>query len=309
MKSIKFYIYLILLPFLYTKSFCQDLFIKSDSFYIGTNKILCEFEECYEFPYELHDGKWMFVFDSSDFVKPAIIGKYKEYKPYGQWVSFYNNGNIFQVANFLDGKFINDYISFYSDGKIKSVGAFLFQSDSALLFDTIKNKNESLRMTMEAYFYLTDTEECKIELRIEPIKIGEWLYFNSDGSISEEYEFYDNFQKHYKHSIFQNNKLKVEYEIKNDIVYILNKYDDNWLKTIDKGAGKNYYLSNDSLTYTVCDYKNGLLNGTCRTYFNNKKLHSKTRFKNGKKHGFSKVWDEKGKLIKKNKYYNDKISW
>lgn len=86
------------------------------------------------------------------------------------------------------------------------------------------------------------------------------------------------------------------------------------VKTTGKMVGKKrvgkwiYYFEDGKRVFSEENYKDGLLNGVVKNYYDNGNLTEVTYYKEGKKHGSSKIYTEGGVLIEDVNYVDGKLN-
>ena len=141
-------------------------------------------------------------------------------------------------------------------------------------------------------------------------------------------KFYDNGDIRYEGE-FQNGKEIGTFTFYNQgssypsIVKIFSKKSDtatvkffnkSRVKTTGKMVGKKrvgkwiYYFEDGKRVFSEENYKDGLLNGVVKNYYDNGNLTEVTYYKEGKKHGSSKIYTEGGVLIEDVNYVDGKLN-
>ncbi len=91
-------------------------------------------------------------------------------------------------------------------------------------------------------------------------------------------------------------------------------YNKTRVKTKGKMVGKKrvgkwiYYFADGQRVFSEENYKNGLLDGVVKNYYDNGNVTEETFYKEGKKHGTSKIYTEEGILIEDVIYVDGKLN-
>ncbi|TCP24677.1 antitoxin component YwqK of YwqJK toxin-antitoxin module [Tenacibaculum skagerrakense] len=141
-------------------------------------------------------------------------------------------------------------------------------------------------------------------------------------------KFYDNGDIRYEGE-FQNGKEIGTFTFYNQgssypsIVKIFSKKSDtatvkffnkSRVKTTGKMVGKKrvgkwiYYFEDGKRVFSEENYKDGLLNGVVKNFYDNGNVTEETHYKEGKKHGSSKIYTENGVLIEDVNYVDGKLN-
>jgi len=199
----------------------------------------------------------------------------------GLWKKYYENGKLEFVGNYVEGYKEGDWVYYYSNSKIASKGAYL----------PVKKETIKLRRKLK-----------------EEAKIGNWKYFEKDGTLKEKTSF--KLSSDYKYIIkkqqeyYNNGKLKSKKTFHNKREKGIHKefFENGKLSVIsnydidDEIVGVKEYYSNGNLKCTKRsfiddqDYSTGIYT----FYYENGKLKIQMDF------------DEEGYLKNVLKYYDSK---
>lgn len=193
-------------------------------------------------------------------------------KKIGVWIDLYPNGNRKSQINFEGGKPRGDFYKFYEKG---GVSAHLYMIDddraSAILYD-----ENGDRVAM-GYYYKRQKDSL-------------WQYFESDSIIVSE----ENYTKGVK------NGTEITY-----FPYGLPAEELNWKNGEKNGAWKRYHDIGTILFEAT--YVNGKLEGRYSKYSATGTLEISGNYRNDVKDGEWKIYDEKTKKFRTEKYNNGEI--
>lgn len=243
--------------------------------------------------------------------RPETEGNYVNATQEGEWKWYRRNGKIKQIA-------------FYKEGKLEGVDMFFDENGDTLTTGTYKNGRQEGIWKYYEKGKLIETANYK-----NGLKDGYFYYFYPDGktAIRQQYERDELREEKY---YFPNGKLKYEAEYVDGVYLLLAHYDStgnifregNYDYKINyatgelhvegkfrNGKAEGVWLSwyKNGSRKDSCNYKNGLLNGTCYYWFKNhpNQLQCIGTYKKNKKNGEWKWFYEDGKIKKKCFYKDD----
>tara|TARA_Y100000768_G_C23963301_1_gene676560 strand:+ start:159 stop:1337 length:1179 start_codon:yes stop_codon:yes gene_type:complete len=221
-------------------------------------------------------------------------GYYYNNLPYGQEVTYYPNGDVFQIREYIDGKIHGFFIEFHPNKSIQRIGYYRhgeksgewkYYSENGLLSKKENYKNGSLHGGFETYFPLSgilktkgqyktreisfkvtynNSNEVKIKNEKVDSKEGTWYYYNKTGNIEKEHNYINDTLSGSYIEYYPNGKIKVQglYKQKEGL-QVINQWDPGTLGMCNKSLP--YFLS--------------------------------------KKHGIWKFYNQAGELLKVEKYH------
>ena len=78
------------------------------------------------------DGEYIMNFENGN---PYEISNYVDGVRNGQYQDFYDNGNLHRVCNYVDGKIVGEYKSYFPDGDLKHIIRFENGEKVELLYE------------------------------------------------------------------------------------------------------------------------------------------------------------------------------
>jgi TonB family protein len=250
----------------------------------------------------------------------ASSGMYKNAKREGQWVYWYENGNVKAIENYVHDTLEGAYMSYTRKGDTLICCSFLHgringslvrYSDTGIL--TARNHYKSGELEGAQYFY-TEGRLSKYEL-FRDRQIIEVITYSSTGRISSTAYYQDSkktgtwieygrtksdtfprlitqYQNDKRHGYTRRYRKGILIE---EVYYAENRYDGPKREWTDEGVMR-----------TEVFYKNDRKDGVARFYFNGK-LSSEGNFRDGQPVGPHHFYANEMTPMEKIYYYNDSV--
>lgn len=247
-----------------------------------------------------------------------LEGNYTNGAQDGKWTWYYKNGKIESIRNYLNGNLNGESTDYHEDGTLertsfyeygKAIGTWLTYHENGKIDNSTEYDNdvmhgrrifydnsEKLQLirfynygTLIGYSYLD--KESK-ELPMIPIKneTAKITSYFDNGKVARELE--------YKNGDLVNTYKEYYYsgQLKSKMAFIDDEYDGSIIEYYNNGTIKSEK-----------NYQNGYLQGLVKNYFVNGKTKEEINYRNGLKSGEANYNNKKGKLIKKEFYFNDDV--
>ncbi len=276
----------------------------------SVNVIECDFEytqdEIVETNYEndeLNGENVKCYFDNTS--KVESIGNYRKGIKYGNYVTFYENGNKHIESNYDE------------NGKLHGI-CYLYNHNGNK--EAIENYEHGFKNGLQKYYTQCDTFNayvCREENYENSVKSLVTYYekeLNSEHIYISCIETYKNNNLESIINYYSENRIKSKAYYKNgklDGTYILYNEDNTVLLN---GIYKDGIPFSGKLLYEhwqnqVAHYQDGLLHGDHIEYYtpyNDRKIHILTPYKNNMKNGIQKVYDKNNNLVSTTEYKENK---
>jgi|688.fasta_scaffold72338_4 antitoxin component YwqK of YwqJK toxin-antitoxin module len=224
--------------------------------------------------------------------KPQFVPMVKEEYDYvgqiktGEYIEFYENGNIKRKGMFNDNLHNGNWVYFYENGNIRAEGEFINgngkdDSESSVI---PRNGREGIWI----FYYESGEKERESMYKSGKIN-GEFKLFFKNGKIESVNTRVNDFAYGAYSLYFENGELKEKGNFSNDKI-------DGIIKQ---------YNESGNLLYEI-NYYQGIKNGTEREFFPSGKIKNEFQYKNGKQEGISKEFYENGNIKSEITMRNDK---
>ena len=264
-------------------------------------------------PLKEYDNKGYLVVDAI-YKDSVVVGQYKEY--YGGAIAAYGytpGKNLKKEGTFKNGKLDGEWLSYYENGQlaIKSNykngnldGAYLEYSREGQLIIEVNYVDGQPDGTFKRYSYNNAVEQ--IGEYDKGAKVGKWItYFPETKIIASEKEYDEHGNKTGTWRYFYENRRIARIErYENDIPvgtweeYFPNK-NLSKRKTYELGVPVGEYEENhsDGSPSVRGQYSNGVKSGLWKSYYPDGQLYSIGEYRNGVKSGLWKYFNKIGILI------------
>ena len=128
-----------------------------------------------------------------------LQGKIKDGKLEGEWLEYYNNGELLAKSNYKDGKKQGEYVVYYKNGGTDITGNFKegkkegewlsYYYKSGQLFN--KNNYKDGKKHGEQLLYYSNGQYMKKSYYKEGKKAGKWNWYNRDGDLTITHTYKD----------------------------------------------------------------------------------------------------------------------
>ena len=225
----------------------------------------------------------------------------------GKWEAYYDNGQVEEVGNYLDGKPKNgEHISYYENGQIKSYVNMLdgnpngemktYDESGAVRIHTYLNGN----IISESGYYSNGQLSDFGKFNEWGKKSGEWKMYHENGQLKLSLNYVFGYPNGESKSYYDNGQL--EYSV---------NYKENEYGGSDKTGECKFYYSSGQLE-KIGNYLNGGETGEWKTYFENGQLQETGNYLNGGQTGEWKTYHDNGQLNEIGNYqgyYNKTGEW
>ncbi len=255
------------------------------------------------FKKDLQHGYWKFYYPK------GIIyyeGEFINNKKNGVWKFYYNNGNVWRTGIYKNDQKNGKWTTLYEDGEKSMEGTFKQDLENGMW----KSWYENGQLKDEGYFNMGSMDanwkgyykngQIKYQGQYEDnYKSGKWIYWSSKGVLIEErnYLVKDN------RSLLIPDENRIVRKSINDGKWIKYSEFDGSLKSEENfkdgklNGVSNYFYPGGIIKSSIVNYKDGLLDGTYKSFGRKGNLTSETNYKDNKKHGDMKIYSKRGKLI------------